>query len=75
MAYSNVNASASKLMQKNQCPEAISDSNKRRTEATALSRDVEAPPPRLIVAIEGRPDERAEVRTKFKPDTLFPELA
>ena len=40
------------------------------TEATALSREVEAPPPRLMEAMEGRPEDLALVRTKFKPETL-----
>lgn len=41
-----------------------------RTEATALSKAVEAPPPRLIETMEGRPEERAEDRTKLRPETL-----
>ena len=35
-----------------------------------MSREVEALPPMDIETIEGRPEARAEVRTKFKPDTL-----
>lgn len=36
----------------------------------AVSRGVEALPPRLKVAMEGRPEERTVVTTQFKPDTL-----
>ena len=34
------------------------------------AREVEALPPNDIETMEGRPEARAEVRTKFKPDTL-----
>ena len=40
------------------------------TDATALSRAVEAAPPSVIATTEGRPVARAELRTKFNPDTL-----
>lgn len=42
------------------------------TDATALSSEVDAPPPRLMDTIEGRPEARTEVMTKFKPETLAP---
>jgi hypothetical protein len=40
------------------------------TDATALSREVETLPPSDVETIKGRPEARAELRTKFKPDTL-----
>ena len=40
------------------------------TEATALSRAVDAGPPKLIVAIEGRPEEAADDAAKFIPETM-----
>lgn len=45
------------------------------TPATALSTAAEALPPRLMDAIEGRPDARAEFRTKFMPEMLFAKSA
>lgn len=41
------------------------------TEETALSRAVDAEPPKLIVAMVGLPEERAEVETKLRPETLI----
>lgn len=41
-----------------------------RTEDTALSREVEGLPPRLMEAIDGRPEEAACWATKFRPETL-----
>jgi hypothetical protein len=40
------------------------------TEVTALSKAVEAPPPRDIETMEGRPDDAAEEATKLRPETL-----
>lgn len=40
------------------------------TEATALSRELEAPPPRDMETILGRPVEACRLMTKFKPETL-----
>lgn len=41
------------------------------TEDTALSREVEGLPPRLMEAIDGRPEEAACWATKFRPETLI----
>lgn len=41
------------------------------TEATALSSAVDAPPPRLMDAMLGRPVWAARCATKFNPATLF----
>jgi hypothetical protein len=41
-----------------------------RTDVTALSKDVLAPPPKDKVAIEARPEDRADVATKFSPETM-----
>lgn len=43
----------------------------RLTAVTALSKAVEALPPRDREAIDGRPEAFAEVATKFRPDTLL----
>lgn len=68
--YSDVNPSTSELLNKKIRWFVLLKVLRGHTEATALSKAVEALPPRDIETIEGRPDERAEVATKLRPETL-----
>lgn len=43
----------------------------QRTAMTALSNEVETPPPRLKDAMEGRPVRRYSCATKFRPEILY----
>lgn len=67
-AYGNVDTTVHKLNM------VISQSKFRvvsePTEVTALSRAVEAPPPRDREAMEGRPEAAADEATKLRPETL-----